>query len=352
MRKKIKVSETRPLTAEDEKIIKLKHQVSVRDHIIRDERKTVKYWIKQTERLSSELDVALAVKEHAKPIKITPRLRDGKSETTGVLVLSDWHVEESVDPDTVNGRNEYNLTIAERRIKQVFRKTLLLTDIWRNRTRVDTLVVALLGDFISGYIHEELAEDNNLSPTQAVLWVQKRILGGLKLLLDEGGFKEIKVVCCVGNHGRTTRKPRIATAYKNSFEWLMYHSMADMFEQMGEKRVTFSIENGYHNYFELYGRTIRFHHGDSFNYREGIGGISVPVNKGILRWNKTRDAWMDIFGHWHQSIDAGSWLCNSSLIGYNAFALKIKAPYEPPSQTLMFVEKTLGKTATLPLWVQ
>ena len=84
---------------------------------------------------------------------------------------------------------------------------------------------------------------------------------------------------------------------------------------------------------------------------EGIGGIGVPVNKGILRWNKTRDAWLDIFGHWHQCKDDGAWICNGSLIGWNPFAIKIKATYEPPSQTLLFIERDHGKTATLPLWL-
>jgi hypothetical protein len=42
----------------------------------------------------------------------------------------------------------------------------------RKGIKIDTLVFAILGDMISGYIHDELVESNHLSPTQAVLFAQ------------------------------------------------------------------------------------------------------------------------------------------------------------------------------------
>lgn len=347
---KLKVSEHEQPTPEQLALHRAEEQIRVLTKQAEESKRSKTYWMDEAQRRREELDTALATKLHNKPIVIKPRLSTHTSETTAVLALSDWHVEETVDPDTVNGKNEYNLEIADMRIRRVFEKAHLLTNIWRNHTKIETLVMPFLGDFITGYIHEELQEGNSLSPTEAVLWVQKRLIGGIQMMLEETKFKRIVVPCCYGNHGRTTMKPRVSSAAHNSYEWLMYHNMANTFETLGEKRVEFKIESGYHNYVDIYGRTLRCHHGDWFKYAEGVGGIAIPVNKGILRWNKTIPAWMDLFGHWHQYKDDGSWLCNPSLIGYNAYAIKIKAPFELPSQTMMFIEKTHGKTATLPIW--
>lgn len=348
---KIDLNKSKPLTEEERQRLELTEEIRAQKHRLLEGSQMTKHWMDEARRRQEELDVALSIKKHQTPVHITARQGGNTSESTGILVLSDWHVEETVDPSTVNELNAYDLDEADKRIRMLFQKTLLLTNIWRKDTRVDTMVVAILGDLISGYIHEELQENNSLSPTQAILWVQRRLVGGLQMLLKEGGFKEIIVPCCIGNHGRTTHKPRVSTAYRNSYEWLMYHNIALMFESMGEKRIKFKIENGYLNYIEVYGRTIRMHHGDAFRYQEGVGGISIPVNKGILRWNKSCNAWLDIFGHWHQFKDDGAWVANSSLIGYNPYAIKIKAPYEPPSQTLLFIERDHGKTATMQVWL-
>lgn len=56
----------------------------------------------------------------------TPKRQRGNA--SAILVLSDWHIEEPVYAETVNGVNEYNLEIAERRVKKVFEKALLLLD--------------------------------------------------------------------------------------------------------------------------------------------------------------------------------------------------------------------------------
>ena len=74
-----------------------------------------------------------------------------------------------------------------------------------------------------------------------------------------------------------------------------------------------------------------------------------PGGTFLGQWNQARKADLDIFGHFHQSIDGGKFLCNGSMIGYNAFALSIKAEYEPPQQTLFLVDKKRGRTCRWPI---
>lgn len=325
-------------------------RAAIRERSLKNEnkelRRELRHWQKVAEDFDNRLTAALSLRKHLRdrPLRIEAK-RGKESESVAVVAASCWHVEETVKGKTVNGLNEYNLDIADARIARLFQNALRMVEIQRHGTDVDTLVFALLGDLMTGYIHEELLEGNSLSPTETILWLQKRIVAGLRMLRDKGGFKRILVPCCIGNHGRTTLKKRIATAHKNSFEWLMYHILADAFTEV----VEFRIVESYFNTVQVFGRNIRFSHGDYIKYGGGIGGITIPVNKAISQWNKSQHADLDVFGHWHQTKADSHWVSTASLIGYNAFSVAIKADYEPPQQTFFLFEKRRGRTVTAPI---
>ena len=96
---------------------------------------------------------------------------------------------------------------------------------------------------------------------------------------------------------------------------------------------------------------LRFHHGHGMKYGGGVGGIYIPINKAIAQWNKALRADLDVFGHWHQFRDGGNFICNGSIIGYNAYALRIKADYEEPKQAFFLMDKNRGKTIVAPIFV-
>jgi hypothetical protein len=123
---------------------------------------------------------------------------------------------------------------------------------------------------------------------------------------------------------------------RTPYEWMMYHILK---KQLG-KYADWHIADGYHLLLDVYGKTLRIHHGDGLKYQGGIGGLTIPVEKAIASWNKGIPADLDIFGHWHQSQQNPKWVSNSSLIGYNAYSVAIKAPFEPPSQTLFMFRQT------------
>jgi hypothetical protein len=290
-----------------------------------------------------QLEVALSLRDvkAGKALVLAPL---PKEEAIAVAVASDWHVEETVDPATVNNLNSFSLTIAERRIESFFRNVVRLTEIQRHGSKIDTLVLALLGDLMTGYIHEELRETNGLSPTETVLWLNEKVGAGLKLL--EKHFERIVIPCSFGNHGRNTIKPRHATGARNSYEWMLYQILRKQFPQF-----EWQIANGYHNYVGVNGKVIRFHHGDGLKYQGGVGGLTIPVEKAIAQWNRGMVADLDVFGHWHQSQQNPKWISNSSLIGHNAYAIAIKAGFEVPSQTYFLMDKKHGRTITAPVFV-
>lgn len=300
---------------------------------------------------SKQLDAILGIKdkigEHApKHIKIKQAT---ESESVAVLVGSDWHIEERVDPKTVDGVNEYNLEISNSRVEKFFQNGLSMIEMCRGRTRIDTLVLGLLGDVITGYIHEELAENNYLSPVEAVFKGYSLIRGGIDFLLTEGKLKKLIVPCCVGNHSRTTRQMRISTSVKNSYEWLLYQFLAK--DYRNDERVKFQIADGYFVFMDIYSTKFRFHHGDDVKYQGGVGGLTIPLNKAIAQWNKMRRVDIDVLGHWHTRLNQRDAVVNGSLIGYNAYSIFIKASYEPPSQNFFLVHPQYGKTVEIPIMV-
>jgi hypothetical protein len=307
--------------------------------------------------------VLLLEKEKAALIKMsdpTPQSFDvrsatpkGQSESVAVAVWSDHHIEEEVRPGQVANKNTFNLEIARRRFDNLVAGTIAWFNIEARKTTIKTFVLALLGDFISGSIHEDLAESNLLAPVDAIYLAQGLLIGGIQALLKAlPKDVQILVVCHGGNHGRMTKDQRISTEIGNSLEQYMYMTIRDYF--VDEPRLVFQIATGYHSFVRFFegAYEIRFHHGHQINYGGGVGGITIPVNKAIGQWNKAHAVNLDVFGHFHTRFDGGNFICNGSLIGYNAYAVSIKASYEKPSQTFFLVNREYGeKTMVAPIFV-
>lgn len=295
--------------------------------------------LSEIERLRVERDAIQQLEPVSSYTIPSAKMSDNSSEATAVILASDWHIEETVESNVVNGLNEYNLDIAKARAEAFFRNSVRLIKIYQKDIAIKQCVLALLGDFISGQIHEELAEGNSLRPIDALIYVQNIITSGIEYILDNTDCS-LTVPCHSGNHGRSTQKQRHATEAGNSFEYYMYHNLANYFKD--NKRIKFLIPTSYLSYVQVYDTVLRFHHGHSIKYGGGIGGLFIPTFKAISQWNKSRWATLDCFGHFHQTKNGGNFLCNGSLIGFNAYAVNIKADFEKPSQTFFLVHNKYG----------
>jgi len=321
---------------------KKSHEVEITDY-----KNQIKRYQQTVDELDKQLGIVSALKED-KFKKDTYKIESARGiSSAAVAVLSDWHVEEQVDPRTVSHLNNFNLEIADRRIEKATQAILRLTEIERVGRDIPILVLALLGDLMTGYIHEELREENELSPTQTILWLRQKLSKLINTIKKEGNFERIVIPCSIGNHGRTTIKPRHSTAYKNSYEWLLYKLLEQEIEG-----VEWIVGESYHTYLEVFGKTFRLHHGDGLKYQGGIGGLTIPVEKAISSWNKGRSADIDIFGHWHTSQQNPKWISNGSLVGHNAYSIAIKAAFEPPQQTYFLFDAKRGRTGTWPIFLE
>lgn len=294
-----------------------------------------------------EMMKALSAAKPAKAI-VAPKKVGGKQRTaTPVMLCSDWHVEEIVDPATVNGLNEYNPQIAERCID-------ILGDAYAwmmkdARFDIRQGVLWLGGDLYSGYIHEELAEGNAMSPMEVSLWLQVRLERFIRRILAETELERLIVVCNDGNHGRATHKIRVATRTANSIEWLMYQTLARAFAN--EPRVEFQIAEGEWNYLPVYRQTFGFTHGDSFKYGGGVGGLLIPVRRGLNEMRKYIKVDHVSMGHFHQRMDDGEVSVNGSMIGITPYSMRIHAKPEPRQQSWFLVDSERGKCISAPVWL-
>ena len=298
--------------------------------------------------LESQVETLLGIQGEP-AIQRFERATKTQGDVAVIVPATDWHVEERVYLEATNGKNQYDLTEAEQRVKAAYAKTLDLID-WQNRmNKVTQLWHPMLGDLMTGYIHEELQETNSLSPVEAIDFLQELICSGIDLWLRKTKLL-IFVPTCVGNHGRTTVKKRIKTSTKNSFEWLLYQTLAKYYAK--NKRVWWSVGKGYHNLQDVMGYKVRFHHGDGLRYNGGVGGITIPVNKAIAQWNKVTPCDIDIFGHWHQFLwHYPHWISCPSTMGYSEFSLEIKAEYQRPAQTFIVVDRNMGVSLAVPIYV-
>ena len=279
---------------------------------------------------------------------VIPSYKSKPGEAVAVALLSDVHCEERVDPEDVPGTfNIYNPSVCQKRMEQFFQRVVLLTDAHRGLTKVNTLVLAILGDIITGHLHDDQRESNYMSPTKALVLAEEMLSGGIQYILDNGSFDKIIIPCTVGNHGRLTHKPRAKTALDQNLEWLLYHHLS---KRITDPRVEWHIASGAHVYLDICGRVCRFHHGDDVRYQGGVGGLSIPLNKAISGWNKVKVADYDFLGHYHQCRDFGNAVVNGSIVGYGAYALRNKCDFEEPKQAYVLIDSKRGKCCFEHIW--
>jgi hypothetical protein len=297
------------------------------------------------ERLEQELHIVQELQDGMDVRVIEPVESSGGNEATVVVVASDWHYAGHVGPE-VGGLNTFNVKVADERILRFFRKALSLTGLLATGVPIHHMVLALLGDFITGHIHEEFQETNTLPPMFEVIAVQSQIASGIQYLLDNSDL-HLTIPCHSGNHARTTKTTRFGAENGHSLEYLMFINLKNHFRN--EPRVTFIVPEAPHSYLDVYGTVIRFQHGHMVKFGGGVGGLTIPLNKAIAQWNQGRHADLDVLGHFHQLFDGGRFIVNGSLIGYDSFALSIKASYEKPKQALFLMDRKRGRTFTVPI---
>tara|TARA_Y100000310_G_scaffold114205_1_gene112706 strand:+ start:3881 stop:5191 length:1311 start_codon:yes stop_codon:yes gene_type:complete len=195
-------------------------------------------------------------------VKVSHTSKRSKGVTPQVVVapLSDLHVGDNVNLEQMAGLNRYNIDIFNKRLYGWATQLLNLVELRRNVAPVDELIVPMLGDMVSGDIHEELARTNIDNCMGQMIRGANLISQALMLLTPH--FKKITIPCVVGNHGRMTRKPPMKDKYMD-WDYMLYQWVAAYMRN--QKNISFSIPKTFLNSFEVCNRQILIMHGDSIS---------------------------------------------------------------------------------------
>jgi hypothetical protein len=306
--------------------------------------------LKDLSTYQTALDTIAAVTASPLPVLKRFELKSGLREATAVAMLSDVHADERVSVGETPFPNKYDMGIADRSVSRFFAGLRWKLDLYRNAFRIPNVVLWLGGDLSTGHIHAENIENTAATPIEMVLWWMPRLIVGIDSLLADPDLENIYIPCSRGNHGRNTIKPYRALGAVHSYEWLLYQLLGAHYA--GEKRVRFLADKSAHQYVRVYDKVLHFHHGDETNYQGGVGGITIPLNKASAAWDLARRSDYHHFGHWHQYSPGGRIITNGSVIGFNAYAMSIKATPEPPQQAFYLLDSKRGKTCNSPIWVR
>jgi len=289
----------------------------------------------------------------------TVNLAKSKRRETPVLFTSDLQIGEVVRREDTPANNEYNLTIFKKRYFRLIEKTIDLIE--THHGGADHIVYLRGGDTISGGIHDELAETDEVPPAEQARVAIQVETAGIRRLLEN--FGRVTVYSVAGNHDRTTKKPRSKLYSSNSFEVLIQYGLEAQFcdpkTGLLDPRIKFESDPSGDILFKLRGHNFLMTHGDRIGTSGGAGflGPAGPIVRGAKKV-KAQYAGQGIHvdtvlgGHFHTPMHGDGFLFNGTLVGYSEYAhARIRAEISPPCQTLFFVHDLYGITAVRRIYV-
>ncbi len=275
-----------------------------------------------------------------------------------MTMWSDWHWGEVVNKVEVGGVNSFNRTIAKQRLHTLVETTVDIATRHMVRPKYPGIVICLAGDMITGNIHDELRETNEGYVFQVLGELQDQLAGAIGRMANV--FGKVFLPCVVGNHGRTTIRPRAKGRVYENYEWNLYCQLERHFRK--DTRIQFMIPGETDAYFSVLGHRFLLTHGDTLGVKggDGIIGSLGPITRGTIKVGRSeaqigRDFDTLLMGHWHTFVprgDSSAALVNGSFMGYNEYArLMLRVPYARPSQALWFIHPRHGFTAQWPVYL-
>lgn len=298
------------------------------------------------------------------PDWLKPRKRSTKAEralATLVPFLSDLHAGEVVRPEEMSGFNAYNLRIADLRLQRFFDNAIYASREYFGGLEYEGIVLPLGGDLISGSIHDELRDTDELSVLDSTLWVAPRLVAGLEKWAEV--FPRVHVVSVPGNHGRDGKLPRYKGRSAHNADTHIARMVAMFWAQKNAApgSVTFDIPESYDAQFIIHRTRFSLEHGEEFQKNNpGTAEIGMlgPAKRGHLRKSRALTAEgrpfdIVLLAHFHQLVYAPfqGFVANGSVKGYDEYAKGMSLKPEPPQQALFVVDPEHGPTLHAPIHV-
>ena len=330
----------------------LKENLTLKQQLktVRDQFKLVHHDSGNTDKLVELIHGINGYKPQLNPDWLTKKVESTNPGCIAVLFLSDIHMGEVIIPSQVENLNEFNTEICIQRLRNVFKRFLDIITNQITGLKIQSVVVMLGGDMLSGLIHEELAETNDCPIFQSVIDASTVLSEGIAEIAKR--FKKVYVPCVVGNHGRIHKKPRAKFRVQDNYEWLIYQQIAKNLKSFQD--VVIEIPESPDCKFTLFDMNFVLTHGDQFKGGNGIAGIFSPIMRGFSKKQKRHAALgthisMLCCGHFHSYMHGSGILMNGSVPGFSEYSSIGNFDYEVPQQAMFILHPSLGVTFRMPI---
>lgn len=278
----------------------------------------------------------------------SPRRTARRHEHLPYLFTSDFHCGEKVSASETEAGYGYDSNIFVARYRYMIDSAIYLCDQHVGRDWImPGFVYARGGDAISGQLHPELIETDDLTPLEAVQLVAEEEMGGLRKLADHFGRVEVKTPGSGGNHDRDLFKPTTKKAARHNLDRLIEYMLRREFKD--DPRVTFQTSNSFDIRFPIYNQNILLTHGDRIGTRGGQGfiGPAATILRGmdkVVREQASLGHHIDQvhMGHFHYPMMLPFLISNGSMPGYTEYAKQFRMRPQVPQQTLCFFHPKRG----------
>lgn len=265
-----------------------------------------------------------------------------KSEHLPYLLTSDMHCGEVVRADETEAGYGYDSAQFVARYRHLIDTAIYLAvDHAGPGWNYPGFIYARGGDALSGNLHPELIETDDMTPLEAVQLVAEEEMGGIRHLAEAFGKVEVKSFGSGGNHDRNLLKPTTKNAAGHSYDTLIEYMLRREFAR--DDRVTFQTSRSYDVRFPIYRRQILLTHGDRIGSRGGQGfvGPAATIMRGVQKVLHEQAA-LGFFvdevhlGHFHFPMVLPYVISNGSFPGYTEFAKQFRMRPQVPQQMLCF----------------
>ncbi len=272
-----------------------------------------------------------------------PKRWRNASTHDAVLCVGDWQIGEKINANETDGMGAYDLCTAARRVKKCVSEAIQWLESHRSRWRVMDVRIPVLGDMVSGDIHEELRRYNEFPVPVAAIKAGELLADLVANLAPHARTVHVEVVG-PDNHGRLTDKLQFKQGAFNNWNYVVYEmARARLVEHENVKMEYLPSPITRRDWpgggvLLLHGHQVRAWMGIPFYGIQRLQGRkareelqrALDMTKAMLADYKP---WREmIMGHWHVPARLSGCIVNGSLAGITELD-EHAGRYAKPSQT-------------------
>lgn len=231
-----------------------------------------------------------------------------------VVGVSDWHIGEDVSEEEVNGSNEFNYKVAQKRITKYIQSI-------NSKKSSENLIIADLGDNIRGIIHGgiEDTEGGLMESIVKAVDLQVMFINAMLSLYNKIDYRFV-----VGNHSRLDDHIKSKNKYKD-YSWLITQMLMRLYAD--ETRITFNISKSGFHLIRVNTANILLFHGDTLrSYNPNQNGSRLNAQDNCVGLFK-KPARHFFSGHKHIAMNIqNQWegvnIISGTLVGNNEYGVQ------------------------------